>query len=116
MDRQQQGADGEDDFLERIRRAAARTPVDADVPIAEPERRESVDTAVAPASRTTSPLVSTQTAEALRELERRIAGLEQQVTRLNDDRARVVSDVADAVVAKLDARWARALGEGAGPD
>lgn len=116
MDRQQQGADGEDDFLERIRRAAARTPVDAAAPIPAPPRGGSVDTAVGPAPRTPSPLVSTQTAEALRDLERRIAGLEQQVRRLNDDRARVVSDVADAVVAKLDARWARALGEGAAPD
>lgn len=113
MDRQQQGPPGEDDFLERIRRAAARTPAE---PVASMPDRPQVQRAelqeTTPAS--PSPVVSTQTADALRSLESRIAGLEQQVRRLNEDRAQVISDVADAVVAKLDARWARSLSEGGG--
>jgi hypothetical protein len=113
MDRQQQGPHDDDDFLENLRRAAARTSIES--PSTAPDRlgaptRGAEDTA--PPAQAAS-LVSTGTADALRDLEARIADLEQQVRRLNEDRDRVVSDVADAVVARLDARWARALGEDA---
>lgn len=113
MDRQQQGPPGEDDFLEQIRRAAARTPPEPAPSMRDRPRGEQAQPEDTTPDRPVL-VVSTQTTEALRALESRIAGLEQEVRRLNEDRARVVSDVADAVVARLDARWARSLGEGGG--
>lgn len=110
MERQQHGPHGDDDFLERIRRAAARTPTEQNVAPNRPGA--DVEDAATPPATAASPLVSSRTADALRDLEARIAGLEEQVRRLNEDRARAVSDIADAVVARLDARWARAVGHG----
>jgi hypothetical protein len=114
MDRHEQDPPGEDDFLDRIRQAASRGPADAAVPS---DRERPQGSAIEPRGTTPprpSPLVSSQTADALRALESRVAGLEEQLRRLNEDRARVVADVADAVVARLDARWARSLSEGGG--
>lgn len=109
MDPQLQGRQDDDDFFESLRRAAARPPGAAPATPPEPSAAEprAVDD---PAPATPAvPLVSSRTAEALRDLEDRIAGLEGQVRALTESHDRFVADVADAVIARLDARWARTL-------
>jgi hypothetical protein len=90
-----------DDFLESLRRVAQRsTPVSFDAtatrPIGRPSSASAVDSAPGVAA-------------ALRDLERRILDLDLRVRHLDEQRASLVEAVADAVVARLDARWARAL-------
>lgn len=113
MDPQVQGRQDDDDFFESLRRAAARPPgaAPATLPATPPEPSDAEPRAVDDTSPATPavPLVSSRTAEALRDLEDRIAGLEGQVRALNESHDRFVADVADAVITRLDARWARAI-------
>lgn len=108
MDPQQQRPDDQDDFLDSLRRAAARTASDPSPSSPAWPAPARID---ADAAAPTPPLVFSRTADALRDLEGRVGGLEEQLRRLNEDRDRVVADVADAVVARLDARWARSLSQ-----
>jgi len=89
-------------WVERLRQAVAARPLHVhDDPVAAegPEPPQVID--LAADALADAPAV----ANALRDLERRVAAVDIRLRQLNEEWDRLVADVADAVVARLDERW-----------
>jgi hypothetical protein len=94
-------------WVERLRRAVADGLDNRDEPdrSALPPPGQNGRTEVAPSSPMSAEVVS-----ALRDLERRLTAVDTRLRQLNESRDRLVEDIADAVLARLDARGGRFSG------